>query len=77
MKYDYSEQITTLTGAQKQDIRKEICYSLQKDTDDADDLYEMPQLEEVMALEKKLIKQGATIEQYIKEFEKFYSGYAY
>lgn len=71
------DSCSSLTDAQRHDIRKQICYSLQKDTDDADDLFEAPQLEDVKALEKKLTKQGATIEQYIKEFEKFYSGYAY
>lgn len=69
------DSCSSLTDAKRQDIRKEICFSLMKDTDDAENLYDSPNPEDVWNLDKKLNKQRATVKEYRKAFEDFYTGY--
>lgn len=69
------DSCSSLTDSQRQDIRKEICFSLMKDTDDAENLYDSPNPEDVWNLDKKLKKQRATVKEYRKAFEDFYTGY--
>lgn len=69
------DSCSSLTDAKRQDIRKEICFSLMKDTDDAENLYDSPNPEDVWILNNKLFKKSATIKEYKEEFTKFYESY--
>lgn len=69
------DSCSSLTDAKRQEIRKDICLSLEKDTDDAEKLYDSPNPEDTWNLDKKLFKRSATIKEYKEEFTKFYESY--
>ena len=69
------ESCSSLTDSKRQEIRKDICLSLEKDTDDAENLYDSPNPEDVWSLDNKLFKKSATIKEYKEEFTKFYESY--
>ena len=69
------DSCSSLTDAKRQEIRKDICLSLEKDTDDAENLYDSPNPEDVWNLDKKLFKKSATLKEYMEGFTKFYERY--
>ena len=69
------DSCSSLTDSQRQEIRKDICLSLEKDTDDAENLYDSPSPEDVWSLDKKLFKKSATMKEYREVFTKFYERY--
>ena len=69
------DSCSSITEAKRQEIRKDICLSLEKDTDDAENLYDAPNPEDVWILNNKLFKKSATIKEYKEEFTKFYESY--
>ena len=68
---------SSLTDAGRMEIRKEICLSLLKDTDDAEELFDQPNPEDTWDLDRKMVKQMATVREYREAFIKFYGGYMY
>ena len=69
------ELCSSLTDATRMEIRKKICLSLLKDTDDAEDLFDQPNPEDTWDLDHKLVKKMATVREYREEFIKFYGSY--
>lgn len=69
------DSCSSLTDAKRQEIRKDICLSMEKDTDDAESLYDSPNQEDVWNLDKKLFKKSATVKEYREAFTKFYERY--
>ena len=54
------DSCSSITEAKRQEIRKDICLSLEKDTDDAENLYDAPNPEDVWILNNKLFKKSAS-----------------
>lgn len=69
------ELCSSLTDAGRMEVRKEICLSLLKDTDDAEELFDLPNPEDTWDLDKRLKKKMATVREYREAFIKFYGGY--